>query len=344
MRIREGKLMTTLPSFTKKNLEDFTFRNLHPKIQIGTASDRYAGWIGQIYSGERYKDKMTRRTHAVAGKTFTEEVLPVESVKEYFEHFSILEIDYTFYRLLLDESGKPAQNYHVLGKYRGQIKDEDSLILKVPQIIFARRLRKGKGFVQNDSYLNAEIFTNRFYKPALEILGASLRGFIFEQEYHPKSDRIPIDELAQSLDEFFKKIPKDTRYHVELRTDAYLKEPVFEILERHGVGLVLSHWTWLPPLWKQFSKSGERVFNSGKQAIIRLITPLRMSYEDSYGKAFPFDKPVDGMLNPQMVEDTLRIIQEAIKREKRIAVIINNRAGGNAPLIARLIAEKFMVT
>jgi uncharacterized protein YecE (DUF72 family) len=277
----------------------------------------------------------------VGGKTFTEEILPVESVEEYFQHFSILEIDYTFYRLLLDENGKPAQNYHVLRKYREQLRDGDSLILKVPQIIFARRLRKGKGFVDNESYLDAEIFTGRFYKPAIEMLGASLGGFIFEQEYHRKSDRIPTDELAQNLDQFFKKIPKDTRYHVELRTEAYLTGPVLETLERHGVGLVLSHWTWLPPLWKQFTKSGEKAFTSGNQSIIRLITPLRVSYEDSYTKAFPFNQLVDGMLDPQMMEDTLRIIQEAIKRQRRIAVIINNRAGGNAPLIARLIAEKF---
>ena len=43
--------------------------------------------------------------------------LPVESVEEYFEHFRVLEIDYTFYSLLMDEDGKPTQNYHVLKRY-----------------------------------------------------------------------------------------------------------------------------------------------------------------------------------------------------------------------------------
>ena len=28
-----------------------------------------------------------------------------------------------------------------------------------------------------------------------------------------------------------------------------------------------------------------------------------MSYEESYGKAFPFDKMVSGMLDPEMIED-----------------------------------------
>ena len=103
--------------------------------------------------------------------------------------------------------------------------------------------------------------------------------------------------MAQDLEEFFGKIPKDTRYHIELRTEAYLADPVFEVLKKHGVGLVFSHWTWLPPLRKQFAKVGERFLNSGHQVVIRLITPLRMSYEESYAKAFPFNKMVDEMLD-----------------------------------------------
>ena len=328
----------------KPNIDKFRFRGLHPDALIGMASDRYAGWTGQIYSEERYKGQMTRRTHTVGGKSFVEEVLPVESVEEYFEHFPVLEIDYTFYRLLFEKDRKPTQNYHILRKYRQHMKEGDSLILKVPQVIFARRLRRGAGFVENEAYLNPEIFTHQFYHPAVEILGPTLTGFIFEQEYHPKKDRIDTDELARSLDTFFEKIPRDTRYHVELRTEAYLTDAVFHVLERHGVGLVLSHWTWLPPLWKQFAKAGERFFNSGGRCIIRLITPLRMSYEDSYAKTFPFDRMVEGMVNPQMIEDSVRLIREAIRRQRKIAIIINNRAGGNGPLIAQQVATGFLAT
>jgi len=75
-------------------------------------------------------------------------------------------------------------------------------------------------------------------------------------------------------------------------------------------------------------------FNSGKQIVIRLITPLRMSYEESYAKAFPFDKMVSGVLDPEMIEDTVKMVNEAIKDKIQVNLIINNRAGGNAPLIA----------
>jgi hypothetical protein len=40
----------------------FRFHRVHPSILIGMASDRYAGWIGQIYSAGRYEKEITRRT------------------------------------------------------------------------------------------------------------------------------------------------------------------------------------------------------------------------------------------------------------------------------------------
>ncbi len=50
---------------SKMNLDKFLFRELHPNIFIGMASDRYAGWTGQIYSEERYKGQTTRRPHTL---------------------------------------------------------------------------------------------------------------------------------------------------------------------------------------------------------------------------------------------------------------------------------------
>ena len=253
----------------KLDLSQFLFRGLHPDIFMGTTSDRYAGWIGQIYSREHYPGRIKRRTNIVGGKKFTEEVLPVDSVEEYFNHFRVLEIDYTFYRLLTEKDGTPTQNYHLLSQYRRYIREGDHLILKVPQVISAQKFRRGKEYVSNEDYLNPEIFTEQFYKPALEVLGTSLIGFVFEQEYQRWEDRPSDHQMAASLDAFFRAVPKDRRYHVELRTESYLTAAIFEVLEKHGVGQVLSHWTWLPPLRRQFARARGRVFNAGGA----MITP-----------------------------------------------------------------------
>ncbi len=323
-------------------LRDFQFRDLHPNIFMGTASDRYAGWLGQIYSENRYADRITRRRKSVGGKAFVEEVLPVESVEEYFQHFRVLELDFTFYRPLTDKDGNPTQNFHVLNKYRRHLKKEDKLILKVPQAVFARKLRRGGSYVKNEQYLDPEVFTRQFYEPARALLDPWLGGLIFEQEYQRKQDRGSAEDLAADLDTFFTNIPGDTRYHVELRTETFLSGPVFSVFEKHGLGQVLSNWTWLPPLSRQFALSGRRIFNAGRECIVRLMTPLGMRYEDAYARAHPFNALVDGMLNNQMVKEAVKILQEGVDHGTKINVIINNRYGGNAPLTAQHIAEQFL--
>ncbi|NVM24613.1 MAG: DUF72 domain-containing protein [Desulfobacterales bacterium] len=323
-------------------LDKFQFRDLYPNVFIGTASDRYAGWMGQIYPEERYRNRISTRPKTVGGKSLKEEVLPAESVEDYFQHFSVLELDFTFYRLLLDEDLRPTQNYHVLRTYLKHLGQGDHLILKVPQVIFAQRLWRGGTSIENPDYLNAEVFIHQFYDPAVDLLGDSINGFIFEQEYRPKRDRTSPDEYAAALSEFLDEIPRDDRYHIEVRTESLLSSPYFKVLEKYGVGQVLSHWTWLPPLCNQFMKSDHRFLNADKQCIIRLMTPLRMRYEEAYIKAYPFNEMINGMMSPQMIEDTVEIILAAIGEGVRINVVVNNRAGGNAPIIAQKISERFL--
>jgi uncharacterized protein YecE (DUF72 family) len=326
---------------TGAGFENFRFRSLHPMVSIGTASDRYAGWLGQIYAPERYQGKITSRANRVGGRSFKEEVLPVKSVEEYFEHFKVLEIDYTFYAPLLGPDGTPTQTFHVLNSYRKHIREGDQIILKAPQLIFAQKLLRSGRFVPNNNYLNPDLFMGAFMEPAVQLLGPALRAIVFEQEYQRKDERTRPEELAGSLDAFFGGVPRDNRYHIELRTEAYLSEPVFEVMERHGVGQVLSHWTWLPPLRKQLAAAGGRFFNSGRHCIVRLMTPRGVRYEDAYARAHPFNAMVEGLFQPQMVEETLDVLEEGLGQDIHINLIINNRSGGNAPHIARLIATRF---
>ena len=323
------------------SIANFLFRDLHPAVRLGTASDRYAGWLGQIYSPERFTGRISKRSKTVGGRTVTEELLPVESVQEYFQHFSVLELDFTFYSPLLDEHSTPTPTLGVLETYRKYLHDSDRIIFKVPQTISARKLWRGGKFAENPGYLNAEVFIRKFYEPLSALMGPMLQGLVFEQEYQAKKERTEPEGFVSALDRFFEQIPRDDRYHVEVRTEALLTKAYFEVLEKHGIGQVLSHWTWLPPLRKQLSKASGRFFNAGKQAIIRLMTPIGMRYEEAYLKAFPFDRMVEGMMSPRMPEETAEMMKEAIQQGVQANVIINNRAGGNAPLIAQKVAERF---
>ena len=45
-------------------------------------------------------------------------------------------------------------------------------------------------------------------------------------------------------------------------------------------------------------------------------------------------------MSGEMIEDTVKIVNEAIKNKMHVNLIINNRADGNAPLIAQKIAAR----
>jgi hypothetical protein len=64
--------------------------------------------------------------------------------------------------------------------------------------------------------------------------------------------------------------------------------------------------------------------------------------EDSYKKTSPVDTLVEGMMVPEMVLKTVEIDKGALEKGVLANWIINNRVGGNAPLISKSIAKKFM--
>ena len=48
------------------------------------------------------------------------------------------------------------------------------------------------------------------------------------------------------------------------------------------------------------------------------------------------------MFDTKMVEETVDLMRTAANRGVEIEVIANNRAGGNAPLILRQVAARFL--
>ena len=119
-------------------VDAYAFDDVHPHVRFGTASDRYGGWLGQIYPPEQYADRVSTRSRRMGGESFTERRVPIESVRDYFQHFQVLEIDFTFYRPLLEDDDEPGSNYHVLSNYAEHAPDDASFLLKAPKIFRAQ--------------------------------------------------------------------------------------------------------------------------------------------------------------------------------------------------------------
>ncbi len=332
-----------------QQIDTFDFRSIHPNVRFGTASDRYAGWIGQIYP-EEYATRVSSRKRRLGGQVYEERTVPVESVREYFQCFGALEIDFTYYRPLRDEAGEPTSNYWLLQNYAEHAPDDAVFFLKVPKTYFSRRLRQGKGkdvtYLENPEFLNADRYIREFHEPAVEILGERLGGMLFEQEYQRKADSPSPEENVAELDGFFAQIPAGVQPHIELRSEHLLAPPYFNWLEDRGLGFIFSHWTWLPPIRKQWRMAGERFTAADGNVVARLLTPLDVRYEDAYAMAHPFDKEVEAISRTRqahyMIMDVTALVYQAEKKGALLNVIVNNRAWGNAPVLAQEIARRIL--
>ncbi|PSQ96135.1 MAG: DUF72 domain-containing protein [Bacteroidetes bacterium SW_9_63_38] len=326
-------------------IDNYDLRGIHPHVRFGTASDRYAGWIGQIYPEADYADRVSSRTRTLQGQKYEERQVPIESVHTYFEHFEVLELDFTFYRPLL-EDGEASSNYFVLSNYLDHAPDDASFLLKAPQKFFARSIRRKGEFIDNPDFLDVEAYIETFHKPAVELLSDRLSGLIFQQEYQRVADSPSPDANVQQLDDFFTALPNDAQMHLELRSEHLLSPNYFDWLAARGLGHVFSHWTWLPAIREQWATCGERFTAANDQVVSRLLTPRDVKYADAYAQAYPFDAPTPELSETEqahdMVLDATALAYRADAANATLNLIANNRAWGNAPDLARTIAHRIL--
>ena len=95
----------------------------------------------------------------------------------------------------------------------------------------------------------------------------------------------------------------------------------------HGVARVYNHWSYMSPLREQHQRM-ERF--RAPFTVLRLLTPLKMSYEAAKKRAEPYTKIVEEL--PEMRRDTVDLVEKAVGEKRKAYVLVNNRSEGNAPL------------
>jgi hypothetical protein len=82
----------------------------------------------------------------------------------------------------------------------------------------------------------------------------------------------------------------------------------------------------MPPLAEQHKRMGSF---TAPFTVLRLLTPLKMSYEAAKKRAEPYTKIVEEQ--PEMRRDTVELVRKAVAENRRAYVLVNNRSEGNAP-------------
>lgn len=289
-----------------------------PLVRFGTSTWTYEGWQGQVYKRQYTKTSFTR-----------------ECLGEFCQYlyngqplFRTVGNDSTFYR-------PPSANQ--LSRYLTQIPEDFEMCFKVWEELtiptYAKHARYGiRAGQTNPNFLNASAFNKLVLQPYRDAqFGPHTGPFLFEFQRHG----MPAEEFYARLDAFFALLPRDFRYAVEIR-NAGLLGPVYqEILSRHGVGHVYNHWSYMPSLAEQHQRMGAF---TAPFTVLRLLTPLKMTYEAAKKRAEPYDKIIGEL--PEMRRDTVRLVQQATGENRTTYVLVNNRAEGNAPLTIQALVER----
>ena len=296
--------------------------SLSPLIRFGTSTWTYEGWQGQVYKREYAKSTFTR-----------------ECLGEYCQYqyqgkplFRTVGNDSTFYR-------PPTANQ--LRHYLTQIPEDFEMCFKVWEEItiptYANQARHGVRAGQpNPRFLDATLFKELVLTPYREAnFGRHTGPFLFEFQRHGLST----DEFCGRLDQFFLSLPREFHYAVEVRNTGLLGVDFAHVLSRHGVAHVYNHWSSMPPLAEQHTRMQEF---TAMFTVLRLLTPLKMSYAVAKQRAEPYTKIVEELT--QMRQETVEIVRKAVGEGRRAYVLVNNRAEGNAPLTVEALTSQLRET
>ncbi len=287
------------------------------RVRFGTSSWAYEGWWGLVY------------TRSYPRARFAKDCLAEYAAYEYdgAPLFKTVGLDHTFYR---------PPDIHHLAHYAAQVPADFHFCSKVWEDItvpaFANLPRYGlRAGKPNPRFLDPALCNEFVLRPWHEGLGARAGPLIFEfQRSGPDSD-----EFLTALDRFFAKLPVGLQYAVEVRNPVHLGPRYRDLLKAHGVAHVYTHWTAMPPLREQHRRLG-RTLTAGF-TVIRLLTPLGLAYAKAVERYAPYTHIVKAQ--PQMRQDTLALIRQALTDGVTPYILVNNRAEGNAPLTIQALAN-----
>lgn len=289
-------------------------------IRFGTSTWAYEGWQGQVY------------TRAYAKSRFAQECLGEYCQYQYngAPLFRTVGNDAAFYR-------PPTASQ--LQRYLHQIPEDFQMCFKVWEEItipaFARHPRYGaKAGQANPRFLDAALFNDLVLTPFREARFAPHLGpLLFEFQRHG----LPTDEWCMQLDRFFRQLPRAFRYAVEIRNAGLLGADYHHILAAHGVAHVYNHWSLMPALVEQHRRLGGF---TAPFTVVRLLTPLGITYEAAKKRAAPYDRLVDVL--PEMRRETVSLVRSAVSEGRQAYVLVNNRAEGNAPRTIQALADQLV--
>jgi uncharacterized protein YecE (DUF72 family) len=309
--------MQNLPLFeepmpeTRRVLKEKLTQMAKQGIYVGTSSWKYEGWLGQIYTPERY---------SVRGK-LSKKRFESECLAEYAETFPVVCGDFSFYQF-------PSAEF-----WRRLFDSAPSTLrfaFKIPEEVTVRafpshpRYGPRSGAV-NPNFLDAAVLKAEFldllkpYRDRIAVL-------IFEFGTFPKTNFASVDEFLNALAPAVAQLPREFRYAVEVRNPEFLGADYFAFLHDANIAHVFNSWTRMPPLEGQLLMPG--AFTADFTVARALLRPGR-KYEDAVNLFSPYREVQEP--NEEVRNALRNLLIRSKKRAEDTYIFVNNRLEGNAP-------------
>lgn len=280
-------------------------------VFIGTSSWKYPGWLGQLYSPERYQTR---------GR-FSEAKFERSCLAEYAETFSTVCVDAGYYAF-------PTEKYlaglveQVPAHFRFGFKvTEDVTVKRFPQL---PRFGPRAGQV-NEHFLDTKLFARCFLAPC-EFIRQNVGVLIFEFSHFHERDFARGRDFLPLLDRFLSDLPRGWQYAVEIRNKTFLHPEYFAVLRAYGVAHCFNAWERIPPVTQQMAAPESRTadFLAG-----RFLLTAGRKYEAAVAAFSPYTETKTP--DPDARDAARRLIIEARRQRRQFSYFfVNNRLEGNA--------------
>lgn len=280
-------------------------------VFFGTSSWKYEGWLGSIYSRDRYTSR---------GR-FSQKKFEAECLREYAETFPVVGGDFSFYQFpsasywrQLFEEGPPSLRFGL------KVPEE----ITVPRWPDHARYGTRAGSV-NHGFLDSKLFHEMFTRP-LEPYRDRVATLILEFGTFARSVFPRTADFLARLDPFLGAVSRSFRYSIEVRNSEYLQPDYFKLLASHTTAHVFNAWTRMPELADQIAMPGAFTTDF---TVVRGLLKKGRTYEQAVKAFEPYERVQDP--NPRAREAIRTIAERAWKTQQPAYVFVNNRLEGNAP-------------
>lgn len=280
-------------------------------VYLGTCSWKYRGWEGLVYQGGYDSEAQFQRS----------------SLREYTSYFPAVGVDFTYYAWPMPDM----MNYLV-----ASVPENFRLLPKVTKRItlsvFPDLPAYGKWAGQpNPDFLNADLFREQFWQP-IQLLRDRLGAVVFEFSG-------PDENELHKFENFFRTIPRDLPYAVEIRNPALVKPSFYHLLMDLNLSPAFTHWTKMPSLLEQLEAYRAAGGESDKSPILALslVKPGR-TFEEAVRLFQPYAETKD--IYEEGRRELAAIAEFAMQHQRKAYILVSNRLEGSAPFTIGEISKR----